>query len=106
MIFAIFIIYADIPENEYIKYFAPEFSLKIPNGHIVCCFCYFCPIMQFLTLNRIFLVEFVARFVGSYDIMALHGQIHKVCILSLNFAIKVLSKSFLIVIVFFLWGRC
>ncbi|KAH7542016.1 hypothetical protein FEM48_Zijuj02G0028800 [Ziziphus jujuba var. spinosa] len=24
----------DIPENEYIKYFAPEFSLKIPNGHI------------------------------------------------------------------------
>lgn len=34
-LFTIFIIYADIPENEYIKYFAPEFSLKIPNGHIV-----------------------------------------------------------------------
>ncbi|RVX02393.1 Histone deacetylase 9 [Vitis vinifera] len=25
---------AEIPENEYIKYFAPEYSLKIPNGHI------------------------------------------------------------------------
>jgi hypothetical protein len=27
---------AEIPENEYIKYFSPEFSLRIPNGHIVC----------------------------------------------------------------------
>lgn len=26
---------AEIPENEYIKYFAPDFSLKIPGGHIV-----------------------------------------------------------------------
>ncbi|RVW54354.1 putative histone deacetylase 10 [Vitis vinifera] len=25
---------AEIPENEYIKYFGPEHSLKIPNGHI------------------------------------------------------------------------
>ncbi|KAH9660076.1 Histone deacetylase [Citrus sinensis] len=25
----------EIPENEYIKYFAPECSLRIPNGHIV-----------------------------------------------------------------------
>ncbi|KAK9939123.1 hypothetical protein M0R45_015831 [Rubus argutus] len=24
----------EIPENEYIKYFSPEFSLRIPNGHI------------------------------------------------------------------------
>ncbi|CAJ2646957.1 unnamed protein product [Trifolium pratense] len=24
----------EIPENVYIKYFGPEFSLKIPNGHI------------------------------------------------------------------------
>ncbi|GFZ12667.1 histone deacetylase 9 [Actinidia rufa] len=24
----------EIPENEYIKYFAPEYSLRIPNGHI------------------------------------------------------------------------
>lgn len=29
---------AEIPENEYIKYFAPECSLRIPNGHIVCSF--------------------------------------------------------------------
>jgi histone deacetylase 1/2 len=25
----------EIPENDYIKYFAPDFSLKIPGGHIV-----------------------------------------------------------------------
>ncbi|XP_034219933.1 histone deacetylase 9 isoform X2 [Prunus dulcis] len=24
----------EIPENEYIKYFSPDFSLRIPNGHI------------------------------------------------------------------------
>ncbi|KAK7262193.1 hypothetical protein RJT34_29755 [Clitoria ternatea] len=24
----------EIPENDYIKYFSPDFSLKIPNGHI------------------------------------------------------------------------
>ncbi|KAF5931112.1 hypothetical protein HYC85_031985 [Camellia sinensis] len=24
----------EIPENEYVKYFAPDFSLRIPNGHI------------------------------------------------------------------------
>ncbi|OAP05628.1 hypothetical protein AXX17_AT3G38300 [Arabidopsis thaliana] len=24
----------EIPENDYIKYFAPDFSLKIPGGHI------------------------------------------------------------------------
>lgn len=29
------IVFAEIPDNEYIKYFAPEYSLKIPHGHIV-----------------------------------------------------------------------
>ena len=27
---------AEIPENAYIKYFAPEYSLKTPGGLIVC----------------------------------------------------------------------
>lgn len=31
-----FFFLAEIPENEYIKYFSPDFSLRIPNGHIVC----------------------------------------------------------------------
>lgn len=31
-----FYFFAEIPENDYIKYFGPDFSLKIPNGHIVC----------------------------------------------------------------------
>lgn len=26
---------AEIPENEYIKYFAPDYSLKIPRGNII-----------------------------------------------------------------------
>ncbi|KAL9831199.1 putative histone deacetylase [Arabidopsis thaliana] len=29
------IVSAEIPENDYIKYFAPDFSLKIPGGHII-----------------------------------------------------------------------
>lgn len=32
----LFFFLAEIPENEYIKYFSPDFSLRIPNGHIVC----------------------------------------------------------------------
>jgi histone deacetylase 1/2 len=28
------VVSAEIPENDYIKYFAPDFSLKIPGGHI------------------------------------------------------------------------
>lgn len=27
---------AEIPENQYIKYFAPGYSLKIPSGPMVC----------------------------------------------------------------------
>nr|XP_023884496.1 histone deacetylase 9 isoform X1 [Quercus suber] len=40
----------EIPENEYIKYFGPEYSLRIPNGHIVCTFseilCYQCILLH------------------------------------------------------------
>lgn len=27
---------AEIPDNDYIKFFGPDFSLKIPGGNIVC----------------------------------------------------------------------
>ena len=30
-----FIIIAEIPENDYIEFFKPDYSLKIPGGHIV-----------------------------------------------------------------------
>lgn len=33
--FCLFDFIAEIPDNEYIKYFAPDYSLKIQNGNIV-----------------------------------------------------------------------
>lgn len=31
----IFNFVTEIPDNDYIKYFGPDYSLKIPGGHIV-----------------------------------------------------------------------
>ena len=31
----IFPVLAESPENDYIKFFEPDYSLKIPGGHIV-----------------------------------------------------------------------
>jgi len=34
-IIIIIFLLAEIPENEYIKYFSPDYSLKIQSGHLV-----------------------------------------------------------------------
>lgn len=44
-------LFAEIPENEYSKYFAPDNSLRIPHGHIVCYFCLFIPLTTFYHAN-------------------------------------------------------
>jgi len=57
--------FAEIPENDYIKYFAPEFSLKIPNGQIVCIYLLgFLFGIEFNLIGDFFLPFNVSNFIG------------------------------------------
>lgn len=59
---------AEIPENDYSKYFAPENSLKIPSGYIVCTFSVF-PISLNWSVNNPVVWELLPYYCKKFIIL-------------------------------------
>lgn len=62
---------AEIPDNDYIKYFAPECSLRIPTAHIVChFFFYFLILFGHFGFSFKILASMISELMDQFKILA------------------------------------